>query len=248
MDQPPEGCQNSTPFGEAPRLYGAVVPAKHHLLSIPGFGYREQRAAKRMRSIVVFDLGGVLIDWDPRHLYRKLFAGNETAMEQFLATVCTHEWNRCQDAGRSFAEGARLLKAEHPDKAELIDAYGARFDEMMAGPVAGAVEILAELRERGTPLYGLTNFSAETYPYAVARFDFLGWFRGILVSGEVGAIKPDPRIYELLLERFAIDPHRAVYIDDVAANAEAARPFGIHGIHFSTPDALREELVRLALL
>jgi 2-haloacid dehalogenase len=202
----------------------------------------------RMRSIVVFDLGGVLIDWDPRHLYRKLFAGHETAMEQFLATVCTHEWNRCQDAGRSFAEGARLLKAEHPDKAELIDAYGARFDEMMAGPIAGAVEILAELRERGTPLYGLTNFSAETYPYAVARFDFLGWFHGILVSGEVGAIKPEPRIYELLLERFAIDPHRAVYIDDVAANAEAARPFGIHGIHFSTPDALREELVRLALL
>jgi 2-haloacid dehalogenase len=200
------------------------------------------------RSIVIFDLGGVLIDWDPRHLYRKLFVGDETAMEQFLASVCTQEWNRCQDAGRSFAEGARLLKAEHPDKAELIDAYGARFDEMMAGPIAGAVEILAELRERGTPLYGLTNFSAETYPYALARFDFLGWFRGILVSGEVGAIKPDPSIYELLLERFAIDPHRAVYIDDVAANTEAARPFGIHGIHFSTPDALREELVRLALL
>jgi 2-haloacid dehalogenase len=204
--------------------------------------------AEPTRSIVVFDLGGVLIDWDPRHLYRKLFVGDETAMEQFLATICTHEWNRCQDAGRSFDEGARLLKAQHPDKAELIDAYGARFDEMMAGPIAGAVEILAELRERGTPLYGLTNFSAETYPHAVARFGFLGWFRGILVSGEVGAIKPDPRIYELLLERFAIDPHRAVYIDDVAANAEAARPFGIHGIHFSTPDALREELVRLALL
>jgi 2-haloacid dehalogenase len=200
------------------------------------------------RSIVIFDLGGVLIDWDPRRLYRKLFAGDEAAVEQFLATVCTHEWNRCQDAGRSFDEGARLLKAQHPDKAELIDAYGARFDEMMAGPIAGAVEILAELRERGTPLYGLTNFSAETYPHAVARFGFLGWFRGILVSGEVGTIKPDPRIYELLLERFAIDPHRAVYIDDVAANAEAARPFGIHGIHFSTPDALREELVRLALL
>jgi 2-haloacid dehalogenase len=204
--------------------------------------------AEPTRSIVVFDLGGVLIDWDPRHLYRKLFVGDETAMEQFLATICTHEWNRCQDAGRSFDEGAGLLKAQHPDKAELIDAYGARFDEMMAGPIAGAVEILAGLRERGTPLYGLTNFSAETYPHAVARFGFLGWFRGILVSGEVGTIKPDPRIYELLLERFAIDPHRAVYIDDVAANAEAARPFGIHGIHFSTPDALREELVRLTLL
>ena len=204
--------------------------------------------AEHRRSVVVFDLGGVLIDWDPRHLYRKLFAGDEKAMEQFLATVCTQEWNRCQDAGRSFAEGAGLLKAEHPDKVELIDAYGAQFDEMMAGPIVGAVEILAELHKRGTPLYGLTNFSAETYPCAVARFDFLGWFRGILVSGEVGVIKPDPRIYELLLGRFGIDPHRSVYVDDVVANAEAARPFGIHAIHFSTPDALREELIRLALL
>src|SRR5271154_582402 len=139
------------------------------------------------RDIVIFDLGGVLIDWNPRHLYRKLFAGDEAAMEAFLATVCTHDWNRCQDAGRSFAEGARLLKAEHPDKAELIDAYGARFDEMMRGPIAGSVAILAELRARGTPLYALTNFSAETYPPAFARFEFLQWFRGIVVSGEVKA-------------------------------------------------------------
>ena len=200
------------------------------------------------RSVVVFDVGGVLIDWDPRHLYRKLFAGDEIAMEHFLANVCTHEWNRCQDAGRSFAEGARLLKQGHPDKAELIDAYGARFDEMMAGPIADAVDILAELRERDTPLYLLSNFSAETFSPAFERFDFLRWFRGMVISGEVGVIKPDPRIYEIMLARFAIDPHSAVYIDDVAANIEGAQPFGIHGIHFTTPDALREELVRLALL
>src|SRR5262245_24720879 len=110
--------------------------------------------ADQGRSIVVFDLGGVLIDWDPRHLYRKLFGGDEAAMEDFLATVCTHEWNRCQDAGRSFAEGVRLLKDEFPDKAELIDAYWLRFDEMMAGPIDGSVEILAELRHRGVPFYG----------------------------------------------------------------------------------------------
>jgi 2-haloacid dehalogenase len=201
-----------------------------------------------VRSVVVFDLGGVLIDWDPRHLYRKLFAGDEAAMEDFLATVCTHEWNRCQDAGRSFAEGARLLKADHPDKAALIDAYGVRFDEMMAGPIFGSLDILAELRDRGTPLYGLTNFSAETYPPARERFAFLSWFRGILVSGEVGVIKPDPRIFELLIARFGIDPAAAVYIDDVAANVAAARPFGIHAIHFTTPSALRQELVGLGLL
>ena len=203
---------------------------------------------KPARDTVVFDLGGVLIDWDPRHLYRKLFAGDETAMEHFLANVCTHEWNRCQDAGRSFAEGARLLKAEHPEKAELIDAYFSRFDEMMPGPIAGSVEILAELRDRGTPLYGLTNFSAETYPPAFERFEFLRWFDGILVSGEVGLIKPDPRIFELLIERFAIDPRRAVYIDDVETNVIAARPLGIHGIHFTTPAALRAELAELGLL
>ncbi|MBV9014252.1 MAG: HAD family phosphatase [Alphaproteobacteria bacterium] len=204
------------------------------------------RAAER--DVVVFDLGGVLIEWDPRHLYRKLFAGDEAAMEHFLANVCTHDWNRGQDAGRSFAEACGLLKAEHPDKAELIDAYFARFDEMMPGPIEGSVEILSELRARGTPLYCLTNFSAETYPPTFERFAFLRWFRGVLVSGEVGVIKPDPRIFELLIERFGIDPRRAVYIDDVAANAMAARPFGIRGIHFTSPDALREELAVLGLL
>jgi len=155
---------------------------------------------------------------------------------------------RCQDVGRSFAEGARLLKAEHPDKAQLIEAYGARFDEMMAGSIAGSVEILAELRDRGTPLYGLTNWSAETYPPAVERFAFLRWFQGILVSGEIKVIKPDPRIFELLIERFAIDPRRTVYIDDVEANVAAARPFGIHAVHFTTPAALRNVLVGLGLL
>src|SRR6202040_3410994 len=114
------------------------------------------------RDVVIFDLGGVLIDWNPRHLYRKLFDGDEAAMEHFLATVCTQEWNRGQDAGRLVADPARLLKQQHADKAELIDAFYGRFDEMMAGPIGGTVEILAELHGRGTPLYLLSNFSAET--------------------------------------------------------------------------------------
>ena len=200
------------------------------------------------RSIVVFDLGGVLIDWDPRHLYRKLFAGDEAAMEHFLATVCTHEWHRHHDAGRSLAEGVRTLKDLHPDKAELIDAFGTRQGEMLAGSIAGAVEILKELRDRDVPLYALSNWPAETFPLARQRFDFLGWFHGIVVSGEIGAIKPEPRIYEVLLERFAIDPQSAVFIDDVAVNAAAARAFGIHAIHFTTPAALRAELAALGLL
>jgi 2-haloacid dehalogenase len=204
--------------------------------------------AEAKRDIAIFDVGGVLIEWDPRHLYRKLFAGDDAAMEHFLANVCTHEWNRFQDAGRSFAEGARLLKAEHPDKAELIDAYGARFDEMMPGPIEGTIAILAALRARGTPLYALTNFSAETYPPTFARFEFLQWFHGIVVSGEVKALKPDPRIFRALIEQYSIEPHRAVFIDDVAANAEAATAIGIHGIRFTTPEALRADLTALGLL
>src|SRR5207302_8520641 len=140
---------------------------------------------------------------------------------------------------RTFAAAAELLKTEHPGKAALIDAYGARFDEMMAGPIAGSVEILGELHRRGVRLYGLTNFSAETYPLALRRFDFLRWFSGVLVSGEVGHIKPDPRIYHLLFERFAIVPHDAVYIDDVERNAAAASTLGMHGITFTDPPALR---------
>jgi len=200
------------------------------------------------RDTVIFDLGGVLIDWDPRHLYRKLFAGDDAAMEAFLATVCTNEWNRAQDAGRSCAEATRLLQAQHPDRAELIAAYYARFDEMMRGPIEGSVAILAELRARGTPLYALTNFSAETYRPAFRRFEFLSWFDGVVVSGEVGALKPERRIFEILCRRYRIDPARAVFIDDVAANAEGARQFGMHAIVFAGPDSLRAELADLNLL
>jgi 2-haloacid dehalogenase len=178
-------------------------------------------SGRTARSIVVFDLGGVLIDWDPRHLYRKLFAGDDAAMEHFLATVCTHDWHRHHDAGRSFAEGCRLLKAEHPDKADLIDAFGARQDEMIAGPIDDAVAILRDLCNVGVSLYALSNWPAEGFSSVRQRFEFLAWFRGILVSGEVGVIKPDPRIYELLIERFGVEPQRTVYIDDVEANVVA---------------------------
>ena len=200
------------------------------------------------RNVVIFDLGGVLLDWNPRHLYRQLFPGDEAGMEQFLATVCTNDWNRQQDAGRPCAEAARLLKLEHPDKADLIDAYYTRHLDMIAGPIDGTVAVLTELRARATPLYFLSNYAAETYKLALKRFDFLSWFDGGIVSGEHGVIKPDPAIYALLLDRCGIDPHRAVFIDDVAANAEAARPFGIHPIHFREPDALRAALSELGLL
>jgi 2-haloacid dehalogenase len=200
------------------------------------------------RSIVVFDLGGVLVDWNPRYLYRKLFGRNDDAMEHFLANVCTPSWNSQQDAGRSFAEGCTLLKSQHPEQAELIDAWFARHGEMIAGPISGTVKILAELRGHEIPLYALSNWSAETFPTARRRLAFLQWFQGILLSGEVRLIKPDPRIFQMFTKTFAIDPCHAVYIDDLLPNVEAARAIGMTGILFNDPIGLRNELVKLGLL
>ncbi len=188
-------------------------------------------------SVVVFDLGGVLIDWNPRHLYRKLFGGDDAAMEHFLATVCTQPWNERQDAGRSFAEAIAELCGLYPDKRALIEAWPARFDEMMAGPIHGTVEIMAALRARGVPLYALSNWAAETYPIAQRRFEFLGWFRDVLLSGREGVIKPDPRIFRLMLERFGIPAETAFYVDDNVRNIDAAAALGIRGVHFTGPEA-----------
>jgi 2-haloacid dehalogenase len=200
------------------------------------------------RSIVVFDLGGVLLDWNPRHLYRKLFPGDEAAMEDFLATICTVGWNERQDAGRTFAEAHAELMPCHADKAHLIEAFGKRFDEMIAGPIQGTVDILADLKRAGVPRYALTNWSAETFPPARARYEFLSWFDGIVVSGEEGVIKPDAQIFRILLERFRIPAREAVFIDDNPANAAAAQTLGIHGIHFRSPEHLRRELEALGIL
>jgi 2-haloacid dehalogenase len=200
------------------------------------------------RSVAVFDLGGVLIDWNPRYLYRKLFRGDAAAMEHFLATVCTPSWNAQQDAGRSFAEACATLKLEQPAHAELIDAWIQRHEEMVTGPITGAVDILGELHARGVPLYALSNWSAETFPTSLKRFEFLRWFKGVLLSGEVRLIKPDPRIFQLFFQSHGIDPAHAVYIDDLPANVEAAGALGMHGVLFTDPAALRSELVKLGLL
>ncbi len=199
------------------------------------------------RSVAIFDLGGVLLEWNPRHLYRKLFNGDDAAMEEFLANVCTTEWNERQDAGRTFAEGTRELLPRHADKVELIEAWGKRFGEMIPGPIDGTVDVLSDLRARNIPLYGVSNWSAETFPPQRARFPFLSWLKDIVVSGEVGFIKPDPRIFQILLDRNGIAPESAVFIDDVAVNAAAASRLGIHGIHFRSPDQLRRDLAAVGL-
>jgi 2-haloacid dehalogenase len=194
---------------------------------------------------VVFDLGGVLIDWDPRYLYRKLLA-DEAAVEEFLGSVCTPEWNAEQDRGRPFAEGVAELVERHPAHAAAITAYHERWAEMLAGEIPGTVEVLAELRAAGMPLYALTNWSAETFGVARERFGFLAWFDGVLVSGEERMTKPDPRFFRLLLDRFGLDPGDSFYVDDSAANVEAARGLGFDAVRFTDPRRLRRDLAARA--
>ena len=194
-----------------------------------------------MTPNVVFDLGGVLIRWDPRTLYRKLLR-DEAEVEAFLSEVCTAEWNHRQDEGRTCAEATAELTARHPDKADLIAAYYDRWLEMLGGAIDGTVAILAELDAAGVPLYAISNWSRETFHHARARFDFLSRFRDIVVSGEVGLAKPDPRIFQLFLERHRLTAGQCLFIDDVARNVDAARALGMPAIRFESPDQLRSEL------
>ncbi|WP_243039898.1 HAD family hydrolase [Dyella sedimenti] len=198
-------------------------------------------------TTVVFDLGNVLIGWDPRRLYRQLI-DDEARMEWFLREVCNNAWNEQQDAGRSWAEATEVLRRQFPEHAPLIDAYHLRWEETLVGPIEGSVALLAALKARGVRLLALTNWSRETFPVALRRYDFLGWFEGIVVSGEERLVKPDPRIYQRLLERYAVDPRTALYIDDAERNVAAARALGMHGWWFQGADGLHGELARLGLL
>jgi 2-haloacid dehalogenase len=205
------------------------------------------QAAGEGRRVIVYDLGGVLIEWNPRHLYRKLI-DDEAIMEWFLAEVCHTAWNEEQDRGRSFAAAIEEAAARHPEHRPLIEAYFERWAELMAGEIEGAVAILEELRSAGYELHALTNWSAETFPHARGRFAFLEWFESILVSAEVGLIKPDPAIFRLLLERIGRTPAECIYIDDNPKNVASAAALGFDAIAFAGAAQLREELEGRGLL
>lgn len=195
---------------------------------------------------IVFDLGGVLIDWDPRHMYRKIIE-DEAEMERFLAEVATLEWNAQHDAGRRWEDGVALLTAEYPEDAELISAYWERWEEMMAGPIQGTVDILAKLKASGAELHALTNWSNQTFPIARERYEFLDWFEHIVVSGEEKLIKPDHRLYKILLDRIGRTATECVFIDDGIRNVNAAAELGFAAIHFQSPEQLAAELSRLGI-
>lgn len=197
---------------------------------------------------VVFDLGGVLVDWNPRYLYRKLLK-SEVEIEAFLRDVCNGHWNERQDEGRPFAEGIKELSAQHPGKSDLIQAYFSRWPEMLGGPIHGTVEILKEIHgARKHGLFALSNWSSETFPFALERFDFLKLFETILLSGRERLIKPDPKFYGLLVERHGVRLEHAVFIDDVDKNVNAARSLGMHAIKFTSPEQLRSELAHMGIL
>lgn len=199
-------------------------------------------------TTVVFDIGHVLIEWDPRNLYRELFDGYEDLMEDFLENVCTPAWNLEQDRGRPWDEAVAVLSAEYPDCRELIRAYHERWEEMVPGPVAGTPDILMELKERGTPLYAITNFSSDKLALTRRRFDFLNVFDGMIVSGDERLVKPDPAIFQRLLDRYGLRAGDCVFIDDSPANVEAARNIGMTALRFSGAASLRTELEELGLL
>ena len=196
---------------------------------------------------VVFDLGGVLIDWNPRYLYRQLF-DDEGAMEDFLATICTLEWHVAHDLGQSTAESCAALALEHPEHAPMIRAWADRTEDMVGGAIDETVEILAGLRAAGVRCYALSNMEPETFPVRMERFDFLQWFDGHVISGIEGVVKPDPKIFLRLLRRFDLQPARTLFIDDSAVNIEAARRLGIIAIHYESPTKLRTELEAMGLL
>lgn len=196
---------------------------------------------------VVFDLGNVLIQWDPRHLYRKIFGDDVAAMEYFLSEVCNMDWNEQQDRGRPWQEGIAWAIARHPAYAPQIRAFYERWNEMVPGALEDTVEILQQLRALNVRLLALTNWSAETYHFAEERFPFLSWFEGIVVSGREQLVKPEPAIFKLLIQRYQLRPASTAFIDDSLRNVAAAQDQGLVAIHFHDAKALRLQLQALGI-
>jgi len=196
---------------------------------------------------IVFDLGGVLIDWNPRYVYRTIFE-EEEKVEWFLTKVCSMDWNEAQDGGRSITEANEILIAKFPEYKKEILAYYERWEEMLAGANEDVVDILKKIRDNPKyRIYALTNWSAETFPVALERFGFLKWFEGILVSGKENLKKPDPAIYDLLIKRYQITAANAIFIDDNQRNVDSSNKYGLPAIRFETSEKLSKDLIDLGV-
>lgn len=197
---------------------------------------------------IIFDLGGVLVDWNPEYVYRDVFNGDQDKVNWFLNNICTSDWNVQQDAGRPLQEATELLVKQYPVYEEWIRIYYDRWEDMIGGAVEETVDLLIKLKKDNKyRLIALTNWSAETFPIALKKFEFLTLFEGIVVSGDEKTIKPFPKIYKTLLDRYRLNPKNCVFIDDNFDNIKAAKKFGIHGIHYDTSSQLKEELLKMKI-
>ena len=196
---------------------------------------------------IVFDLGAVLIDWNPRYFHRKIFT-DEAEMEYFLTEICNSAWNLQMDAGKTFAQAGEEWAARYPRYAKQIKAFDAGWQEMLGGVIEDSVQILRELKQKGYRVYALTNWSAEKFPIARARFDFLKEFDGIVVSGDEKCVKPQPQIFQILLSRYHLQASNCIFIDDNAANIKGAQALGFDTILFASPEKLRTELRQRGVL
>lgn len=197
---------------------------------------------------IIFDFGGVLLDWDPRNLYRRFFPEQPEAMEAFLAEINFSEWNAAQDGGRPLAEGVRELSSRFPQYAYLARAYHKYWEASINGPVPGSADILQRLKTRGFALYGLSNWSSETFPIARAKYEIFNLFDDIVISGEAGLIKPDPAIFTHLLRRIGRLPGECLFIDDSLPNVQCADRMGFAAVHFRNGEQLQSDLIARGVL
>ncbi len=198
-------------------------------------------------TTLIFDFGGVLIEWNPRNLYRRYF-DTPQAMEEFLAEVDFMAWNAQQDKGRPFAEGVAELTAKFPQHSRLIHAYHERWEESIGEPITATVKIVQRLKQAGWPIYGLSNWSTETFPIIRQRHDFFDILDGYLISGEVKLVKPEPAIFQVMLDKIGRTAQECLFIDDALPNIETARKLGMTAIHFQSPAQLEAELEQLGIL
>ena len=202
----------------------------------------------RHYETIIFDLGGVLIDWNPDYVFDQIFDKQEDK-RWFFDNVCTHDWNMQQDAGRPLKEATEEKVNEWPQFESQIRAFYGRWVEMLGGSIDATVDILKTLREKeDVQLLALTNWSHETFPIALERFDFLHWFEGIVVSGEEKTVKPLREIYEIVINRYSVDRARALFIDDNTDNVAGAKEVGLDAVHFESPQRLLTDLQRSGLL
>jgi 2-haloacid dehalogenase len=197
---------------------------------------------------IIFDLGNVLIDWNPAYVFEKVIE-DEERRKYFFQNICTSDWNEEQDAGRLIAEATSELAAKHPEWKTEIEAYYGRWTEMLGGPIEGSVELFRQMKETGHyKFYALTNWSAELFPIALERYDFLHWFDGRVVSGEERMRKPAEAFYRVLLDRYGLQPEETLFIDDNLRNIKAAEAMGIPSIRFESPEQLERELKAKGIL